>query len=212
MRPSSAASLTYHMDLAVGPGTITGFITTNGDIGVLSTGDIIDWDLTLFDGAASLTIQPGTTAVSGSSLTATSTGLFFDFSGVSGAFFGFPTHPYLCFEDATGACSLHPSTISMNVPGGIGAIWADFSGNVEIASAVPIPAALPLFASGLVGLGLLGWRRKRKALSSQRDRVLRGALRWPRAGPTRRDQAAASTARLTDCGNAIGRKKVFGYR
>jgi len=29
-------------------------------------------------------------------------------------------------------------------------------------SAVPIPATLPLFASGLAGLGLLGWRRKRK--------------------------------------------------
>jgi probable HAF family extracellular repeat protein len=29
-------------------------------------------------------------------------------------------------------------------------------------SATPIPAALPLFASGLGALGLLGWRRKRK--------------------------------------------------
>jgi hypothetical protein len=29
----------------------------------------------------------------------------------------------------------------------------------------PLPAALPLFASGLVGLGLLGWRRKKKAAS-----------------------------------------------
>jgi hypothetical protein len=29
-------------------------------------------------------------------------------------------------------------------------------------SAVPLPAALPLFASGLLGLGLVGWRRKRK--------------------------------------------------
>jgi hypothetical protein len=28
---------------------------------------------------------------------------------------------------------------------------------------VPPPGALPLFASGLVGLGLLGWRRKKKA-------------------------------------------------
>ena len=27
----------------------------------------------------------------------------------------------------------------------------------------PLPAALPLFATGLAGLGLLGWRRKRKA-------------------------------------------------
>jgi hypothetical protein len=30
-------------------------------------------------------------------------------------------------------------------------------------SAVPLPAALPLFATGLGTLGLLGWRRKRKA-------------------------------------------------
>ena len=30
-------------------------------------------------------------------------------------------------------------------------------------SAAPIPGALPLFATGLGGLGLLGWRRKRKA-------------------------------------------------
>jgi hypothetical protein len=30
-------------------------------------------------------------------------------------------------------------------------------------SAVPLPAALPLFVSGLIGLGLLDWRRKKKA-------------------------------------------------
>jgi hypothetical protein len=30
-------------------------------------------------------------------------------------------------------------------------------------SAVPLPAALPLFATGLGAMGLLGWRRKRKA-------------------------------------------------
>src|SRR3974390_2606664 len=30
-------------------------------------------------------------------------------------------------------------------------------------SSVPLPGALPLFASGLVGLGLLGWRRKKAA-------------------------------------------------
>ena len=31
------------------------------------------------------------------------------------------------------------------------------------ADVVPLPAALPLFATGIGGLGLLGWRRKRKA-------------------------------------------------
>ena len=30
-------------------------------------------------------------------------------------------------------------------------------------SETPLPAALPLFATGLGALGLLGWRRKRKA-------------------------------------------------
>ena len=45
----------------------------------------------------------------------------------------------------------------------------DPSGNVvleeitAVVSAVPLPPALPLFASGLAGLGLLGWRRKKKA-------------------------------------------------
>jgi hypothetical protein len=30
----------------------------------------------------------------------------------------------------------------------------------------PLPGAVPLFASGLVGLGLLGWRRKRKDIAA----------------------------------------------
>ena len=38
-----------------------------------------------------------------------------------------------------------------------------FAVEYEIFSGVPLPAALPLFATGLGGLGLLGWRRKRKA-------------------------------------------------
>jgi hypothetical protein len=32
-----------------------------------------------------------------------------------------------------------------------------------VPSAIPLPGALPLFATGMVGLGLLGWRKKRKA-------------------------------------------------
>jgi hypothetical protein len=34
--------------------------------------------------------------------------------------------------------------------------------NFDPAAATPLPAALPLFATGLGALGLLGWRRKRK--------------------------------------------------
>ncbi len=37
------------------------------------------------------------------------------------------------------------------------------SANIEFTAATPVPAALPLFATGLGALGLLGWRRKRRA-------------------------------------------------
>jgi len=37
------------------------------------------------------------------------------------------------------------------------------NGQWSVAPPVPLPAALPLFATGLGALGLLGWRRKRKA-------------------------------------------------
>lgn len=36
----------------------------------------------------------------------------------------------------------------------------------EVPAATPLPAALPLFASGLGVIGLLGWRRKRKVATT----------------------------------------------
>ena len=45
--------------------------------------------------------------------------------------------------------------------GGISTI--DFDPLTLQLTQTPIPATLPLFATGLGGLGLLGWRRKRKA-------------------------------------------------
>ncbi len=41
--------------------------------------------------------------------------------------------------------------IDINVPG--------------VVSVVPLPAALPLFGTGLAAMGFVGWRRKRKALA-----------------------------------------------
>jgi hypothetical protein len=42
-----------------------------------------------------------------------------------------------------------------------GVSFTSASGN--FLAPTPLPAALPLFATGLGALGLLGWRRKRKA-------------------------------------------------
>ena len=41
-------------------------------------------------------------------------------------------------------------------------IVGEWDVTIREASVTPLPAALPLFASGLGALGLLGWRRKRK--------------------------------------------------
>jgi hypothetical protein len=48
--------------------------------------------------------------------------------------------------------------------GGPGAqINASFNDSTTPPSTIPLPAALPLFATGVGGFGFLGWRRKRKA-------------------------------------------------
>ena len=44
--------------------------------------------------------------------------------------------------------------------------YSDLTGTVTPPIPTPIPTALPLFATGLGALGLLGWRRKRKAAAS----------------------------------------------
>ena len=53
-------------------------------------------------------------------------------------------------------------TRGFNIPGGLYQYVTDISFDTP-SLATPLPAALPLFASGLAGLGLLGWRRKKAA-------------------------------------------------
>jgi hypothetical protein len=58
-----------------------------------------------------------------------------------------------------GCCGLYP---------GLPTVFLQYDGNLLVLPSnftvvTPLPAALPLFATGLGVLGLLGWRRKRKA-------------------------------------------------
>ena len=86
------------------------------------------------------------------------------YSNANGSIAGNPAHnPFLnqtalfviSLTGITPSTSITSSTFSFGTTAGI---------NVPgVPSAIPLPGALPLFATGVVGLGLLGWRKKRKA-------------------------------------------------
>lgn len=90
------ADITYNVNRTIGAGTVTGTITTDGATGVLATGDIVTWNLTLFDGTLTFSLTGPAVAnsvvqVAGSDLTATASTLSFNFSGGDGG--------YLLFQD-----------------------------------------------------------------------------------------------------------------
>jgi hypothetical protein len=61
----------------------------------------------------------------------------------------------------TNATEFTSGTVS-EIDGGVAASFAAFAPN-GVPEVTPVPTTLPLLATGLGALGLLGWRRKRKA-------------------------------------------------
>jgi hypothetical protein len=111
MLPTMArADTQYNVNLSIGTGTVTGTITTDGNTGTLTTSDIKDWNLTITDGANSVSLQGPLSgnnsfdAMNGSPVSADATNILFDFSGSAAAnayfFFenGSPGHVnFVCF-------------------------------------------------------------------------------------------------------------------
>ena len=150
-------------------GSVTGIVngtavTDSNDVLTSLTGSVSD---DVYSGAISSVVAPGTPGYSNwawdNVLTATppnfsatqSSGILFLFDNdtVIGNLYYQPNNSTFYFSVS--------APDSLYNPGDAGVLTiADISG---IGGETPLPAALPLFATGLGALGALGWRRKRKA-------------------------------------------------
>lgn len=182
----SASDITYTVSEAVGPGSVTGFITTDGIIGTLATADILDWSLILNDGTnptftleGPLSGNNSHVADFGSDLTASATQLLYNFSGTDDGPLQFQSPdigsggPFLCYTDIPNAanpnqyCALNePVGIQLNVltsfidpPPSL--VNVEKSGNEAIAAVVstPEPGTFSLMVLGVVGLMVLERKR-----------------------------------------------------
>jgi hypothetical protein len=171
-----ANSTTYIVDQSIGSGSVVGFIQTDGATGVLGAGDIDGWNLNLTGaGGASFNLQPGNSAVQvvGIDLTATKMDLYFDFDGSDNGYLLFQDglfsgQFYTCDQAGAGYPGSGPCLQGASVApvsyGDPSFQSVAVTGNQIIGvAAAPLPAALPLFATGLGAMGLFGWRKKRRS-------------------------------------------------
>ena len=174
---SFAGNITYNVNRTVGTGTVTGFIVSDGTLGVLTQANIVNWSLSLYAPTSSptnynlngpLSGNDSSVYLSGIDTTASTSQLLFDFSGSDFGYllfqYGVGIHDgnhYYCDATFSGICY----TGETDSPGSISnGVFNTPSGNVVIgtASAVPEPGSLALLGSGIVAAAG-AFRRKFKA-------------------------------------------------
>jgi hypothetical protein len=170
---SASANIVYSVDLISGTTGVVGQITTDGHTGTpLGQGDIAGINLVISNSAGSTTLT-GTAGVnvSGSDLTATSSGLFYNFSSSDSASFFFISNfggGLLCFNNSALLCNGGGHS-AVDVSIGATASFIPESGNFEIGvaavAAVPEPSTWAMMILGFCGIGFMGYRRKAKPAS-----------------------------------------------
>jgi hypothetical protein len=154
--------------------TILGTITTDGTIGVLQSSNILSWNLQLNDNfrpAFDVTLTPANSGIwfdTGNGLTASATGLSFDFSDAGAVFIiqgtthGFSSgYQYFCFQATSGPC-IAGETIVPDYYAVDGVSATGLTGTLPLNSA-PEPTTWAMMLLGLGGLGAVLRARRRMA-------------------------------------------------
>jgi hypothetical protein len=162
----SIASI-YNVNLSGWGGSVVGTIETDGTIGALQGGNIVDYSLTVSIGSdSSLISGTGPTLSSAFFANATSTSLFFDFGPNSkyllfGAISG-PPFSWVCFSGSAAGCGHGNVQIRVNASAIIDS-GSFYQGLTEIGvAAVPEPSTWAMIILGFAGVGAMAYRRSRK--------------------------------------------------
>jgi hypothetical protein len=170
---SAAKASTYDVNFQFTDGvnteTVKGKIVTTCDSCFPQGADITSWSLN-FSGAITGTASSGPLnqsppGIFGNQLEATGGELLYVFASGGGALFtNFVPPAQLEFGFNLAQGGIHVQDASFNTISG--SVGQPFVIATEEIVTTPLPAALPLLATGLGALGLLGWRRKRTALNA----------------------------------------------
>jgi hypothetical protein len=157
--PVEAATYTYDVSMDIGGTQIAGNIQTNCDNCLLTPSTLVSFLFT--DAGGSLSSSSATFQANQSNLEVTPTKIVYD---ATGSYFnsGFYNGGSSDLDFANFYSS--PGEIDFSI-GGI-YNFGYFGPSLTIASVTPIPGTLPLFASAVVLLGMIGWRMKRKGGSA----------------------------------------------
>jgi hypothetical protein len=151
--------------------SVVGSVTTDGTLGVLGPANILDWNLELIDHldpTQNFTLTKADSylvSASGTALTASATGLSFDYGGY-GEFLiqvsPYSGAQYFCLSTGVYACAagetISPGDVFQD---GVELVGSNAPVGVQPLSPVPEPAALSLFLAGLTGLAFMRRRQGR---------------------------------------------------
>ena len=178
----------FNVNRTIGPGSVVGSIETDGTIGVLATGNILDWTLTLDVGTGPFTLlgplsgSNSALAISGTSFSGSASQLLFDFSNNNGGWVLFQNPNigssinFWCLDGASAGCS--GSASGETVATTLGSdVFASRSGVLAVADSelapVPEPATLLLMSTTMAGISLIRASRSRRwegSYSAQKSR------------------------------------------